>query len=190
MDEANVRARQGLKLHLGCGEILLKGFVNLDVRPLAGVDLVNDARELYVYRDGCADLVYASHLLEHFWPSEARAAVKEWHRVLRPGGVLRVAVPDFEVIASRYAATGDVYDLRGLLYGSREYPDYPEDAHHSCWDYVLLVKLLRTVGFVDLRRYDWRQTEHAATLDCSSAHLPRGDFEHGQLMSLNVEATK
>jgi len=176
-----------VKIHLGCGDIRLPGFVNVDVRPLT--DKTADARDL-PYGDESVDLVYASHLLEHFWPREAGVAVREWHRVLRPGGTLRLAIPDFAAITSRYAATNDLPELRGLLYGSRVYPDYPEDAHHSCWDRETLTDLLETAGFVEAQSYDWRQTEHAAIIDCASAYLPRGDFARGQHMSLNMEARK
>ena len=53
-----------------------------------------------------------------------------------------------------------------------------------------LTERLLSVGFCSASRYDWRRTEHATLDDYSQAYLPHLDKEHGQLMSLNVEAVK
>jgi len=176
-----------VKLHLGCGHCAILGYVNIDCRPLGAVDVVCDASRLDKFDDGCAEVVYASHLLEHFWDRDVPDVLREWCRVLAPGGVLRLAVPDFEQIAKRYIGTADLLEVQGLVYSR---PDYPEDAHRSAWDFTKLKSALDAAGLVDVSRYDWRATEHAVALDCASAHLPHRDFEHGQLMSLNVEARK
>ena len=180
----------GLVVHLGCGDVILPGFVNVDVRALHRVDVVHDCRDLSFLSPDSCELIYACHLLEHFWPTEAAEALSQWHRVLRPGGVLRLAVPDFEAICRLYRSGFDVSRLRGLLYGSRTFPDYPEDTHHSCWDFRSLEKELRRAGFHSVARYNWKETEHAQFDDCASAYMPRGDLKHGTLASLNVEATK
>ena len=54
------------------------------------------------FADGAAALVYASHVFEYFDRQEAPLVLREWRRVLRPGGVLRLAVPDFEAVARLY----------------------------------------------------------------------------------------
>ena len=60
----------------------------------------------------------------------------------------------------------------------------------TTYDYDALKSLLESAGFRDVRRYDWRATEHAAFDDHSQAYLPHMDKDHGLLVSLNVEATK
>ncbi|PIX28535.1 MAG: hypothetical protein COZ64_02880 [Candidatus Brennerbacteria bacterium CG_4_8_14_3_um_filter_43_14] len=55
-----------IKLHLGCGTIILDGYVNIDILPAQGVDVISDVRKLVGYGDASVDEVYLSHVLEHF----------------------------------------------------------------------------------------------------------------------------
>ena len=90
----------GLKINLGSGLNPVTGFVNVDVLPDApGVDIVADITERLPFDDGEADMLYASHILEHFSHAEVPRVLAEWRRVLRPGGQILVAVPDLAVIA-------------------------------------------------------------------------------------------
>ncbi|MEM9703666.1 MAG: class I SAM-dependent methyltransferase, partial [Planctomycetota bacterium] len=65
----------------------------MDVRTTPGV-LAHDLRDPLPFEDGAYDFVYHSHVLEHFRPADVPAFLSECRRVLRPGGVLRVVVPD------------------------------------------------------------------------------------------------
>lgn len=64
------------------------------------------------------------------------------------------------------------------------------DFHKMVFDEKLLRERLMQVGFISVKRYDWRQTEHSWLDDYSQAYLPHLDKEKGQLMSLNLEAMK
>ena len=88
-----------MKLHLGCGERFIPGFVHVDAHAYPHVDHQAKAENLAFVENGSADLLYASHLLEHYGRSEIEGVLSEWYRVLRPDGVLRLAVPDFEACA-------------------------------------------------------------------------------------------
>jgi predicted SAM-dependent methyltransferase len=95
-------ARGGLRLHVGCGDNLKSGWVNVDLHPAA--DLRLDVRRRWPFPDGCASEVYAEHLFEHLaWPGEGRRFLAEAYRVLRSGGVLRLSVPDLERHVRAYA---------------------------------------------------------------------------------------
>ncbi len=78
----------------------------------------HDIRKPFPYRDGTFEVVYASHVLEHLTPADAAALLREAHRVLGPGGIVRIAVPDLERLAREYlaqleaAAGGDEAALR------------------------------------------------------------------------------
>ena len=114
----------------------------------------------------------------------------EWYRVLKPVGVLRLAVPDFEACARLYMAgrlDGGLNDIMGLICGGQR-DDY--DYHKVIFDQHHLTAMLRDVGFREARNWDWRQTEHAEIDDYSQAYLPHMDKETGTLMSLNLEAVK
>lgn len=84
----------GRLLNLGCGRSKLPGFVNVDGLAERAPDVVSTADRLAFAKDGEFDLVRASHLLEHFAPDELDRVLGEWRRVLKPGGLLVVCVPD------------------------------------------------------------------------------------------------
>lgn len=93
-----------MKVNLGCGNRFNRGkvWVNIDFTSSDPFVKAHNLREGVPLPDGSADLVYCSHLLEHFSKSEAPAFLSECRRVLRKGGVLRVVVPDLEGIATAY----------------------------------------------------------------------------------------
>lgn len=89
-------------LNIGCGRRAHPDWANLDCVASAPGVIVHDARKGLPFSDATFDVVYHSHILEHFRHDEAPAFLRECHRVLRPGGILRVAVPDLEQICRLY----------------------------------------------------------------------------------------
>jgi SAM-dependent methyltransferase len=176
-----------MKLHLGCGNKILDGFINIDVRPLEGVDIISDISKLDVIEDGTIELIYCSHVLEHFGRNSYKKVLQNWYKKLKPGGILRIAIPNFEVIVEHYNKNKDINILLGLLYGGQT---YEENYHYCGWDFKSLSEDLLDVGFIKVNKYDWRQTEHSQIDDYSQSYLPHMDKINGTLMSLNVEATK
>lgn len=91
-------------LNLGCGPHHHPHWINLDVQP--GEDVIPcDLRAGIPFGDGVFDVVYHSHLLEHLPRPAAPGFLTECLRVLRPGGVLRVVVPDLEAMTRLYVQT-------------------------------------------------------------------------------------
>ncbi len=133
-----------IKLNLGSGDTTLKGYVNIDRKfgslayPLA-------------YPDNSIDEVRASHVLEHFPRDEVGKVVADWARVLKPGGVLKVAVPDFDWIVSAYQ-NGYREDrrLEHYLYGGQEDGD---DFHKALFNEPRLQRLLQSAGLSDIKRW-------------------------------------
>lgn len=108
-------------LHIGCGEVNSPEFINLDARPLPHVHIVS--RNLFNLRsipDASLDMVYMSHVLEHVPRGQLLQTLKEMRRVLKTGGLLRVSVPDFDLIIRIYEATGgDIHAIAPALMGGR-----------------------------------------------------------------------
>lgn len=111
-----------LKLNLGCGNKNLEGYVNVDlVEERKGVkpDVLCDVRDLSGYfSDNVADEVLAVHILEHFYPWEVHDILKEWKRVLKPGGKIVIEVPDlmkaiFHLLANPENARLSMWALYG-----------------------------------------------------------------------------
>jgi predicted SAM-dependent methyltransferase len=88
-----------LRLHIG-GQHAKEGWKILNVQAGPGVDYVGTCTDLSAFADGSVAEIYASHVLEHLsYTHELPQALKEFQRVLKPGGTLRVSVPDFEKLA-------------------------------------------------------------------------------------------
>lgn len=91
-----LRTRNDLKLHLGCGGQHLEGYVNIDISPTSGADIVVSAERIPL-PDGCASEIFTSHMIEHIPRESLSATITEWHRLLSPGGKLTVRCPNFEL---------------------------------------------------------------------------------------------
>lgn len=178
-----------MKLHLGCGKKYIKGFYHVDLLDYPHVDCKTSLDDLFFAEDESVELIYASHVLEHFGRHEYKKVLEEWCRVLKPGGVLRVAVPDFSAVARYHIEQDDNMDLiLGLLMGGQKSGEY--DYHKMAFSEQSLTRGLLNSGFTKVFQYDWRNTEHAHVDDFSQAYLPHMDKNNGFLMSLNLEAVK
>lgn len=176
-----------LKLHIGCGTKRIQGFVNIDCRYLPTVDDIQNAELLRSYKPNTVDMIYASHILEHFGRWRYKQVLQRWYEIIKPDGVLRLAVPNFESICNHYKSNGDISILMGLLYGGQ---DYDENFHYVTFDFNSLGVTLKQIGFKEVYLWDWTKTEHKDVDDFSQCYLPHMDKENGILMSLNIEARK
>lgn len=179
-------------LHLGCWKRYIPGFIHIEQADYPHIDYKTSIDTLDMFEDGTADLIYCSHALEYFDRLEAVRVLKEWHRVLKSGATLRLAVPDFEALITVYRKYGSIDKIMGPLYGRMEIftPERKCIYHKTVYNFNSLKKLLTTAGFEDVHRYDWRKTIHKDYDDHSQAYIPHMDKEKGTLISLNVEATR
>lgn len=182
-----------VNLHLGCWHRYIPGWVHVDLCDMPHIDHKTGIDQLPMFDDESADLIYSSHSFEYFDRQQAPAVLAEWRRVLKPGGALRLAVPDFEALTEIYRRTGRVEAVIGPLYGRMaiETATGPTTLYHkTVYDFTSLSTLLEANGFANVRRYDWRDTIHKDHDDHSQAYFPHMDKENGLLVSLNVEADR
>lgn len=176
-----------MKLHLGCGDKILDGYINIDIRENLNCDLVCDIKTLDTFDTNVADEIYACHVLEHFGRHEYMKILKRWYEVLKPGGTFKLAVPNFESVVHQYMNGENLKTLWGLLYGGQT---YELNYHFIIFDYSTLKNDLESIGFVDIDLWDWRTTTHSNVDDFSQCYLPHMDKTNGRLMSLNLIAYK
>lgn len=176
-----------MNLHLGCGKRFIPGFVHIDAVEYPHIDHLATIDNLSFIGDDSVDLIYNCHVLEHFKRKDVPRVLKEWHRVIKPGGKLRVAVPDFSQICEVYRKFQRLDLVVGPIFGRQ---DYLYNIHYNIFDESSLTASLQATGFSNILRYDWRQTEHAHIDDFSQAYVPHMDKENGILISLNMECTK
>jgi len=143
-------AGKGLRLHIGSGGEHKDGWVNLD---LAGdpVEVPWNLKHPLPFPDGSADAVFSEHLLEHIPLPGAVDVLRECHRVLKPGGIMRVGVPDAGRMLESYVEQG-----KGFIETTR--PDRPQlmlavqelfywYGHVTMYDESMLAWLLAATGF-------------------------------------------
>lgn len=141
-----------MKLNVGCGSTWLEGFTNIDLYR-ADAPVHDDARTLATFADDSADEILASHVLEHLGRYEAPAAVAAWKRVLKPGGILRVIVPDVPKqikLWLRFYEADDprVWEFRSFtIWGNQVHPG---EYHKWGYDIHTLRQLLADAGFVSI----------------------------------------
>jgi predicted SAM-dependent methyltransferase len=176
-----------MKLHLGCGKKYIEGYVHIDTIPYDHIDHVASIESLPFIEDNSADIIYACHVLEHFKRKQTLSVLKEWYRVIKPGGVLRVSVPDFESICDVYQKNKNLNQVIGPLFGNQ---NYLYNIHYNIFDFNSLTQVLKEAGFTNIIRYDPFKTEHSGVDDYSMAYIPHMDFKNGTCISLNIEANK
>jgi predicted SAM-dependent methyltransferase len=181
-----------LWLHLGCGKRNIPGFLNVDLADYPHIDYKRGVDDLSVFKTGTVDLIYASHILEYFDGIEVKRVLKEWRRVLKKGGVLRLAVPDFEALVKVYRKYKKLDLILGPLYGRWEIKGGKKTVYHkTVYDFKTLKKTLQDNGFKNVKRYDWRKIwPHKEYDDYSQAYIPHMQKDKGILISLNVQAVK
>jgi ubiquinone/menaquinone biosynthesis C-methylase UbiE len=183
----------GIKAHLGCWHRVIPGFVHVDLCDMPHIDHKSNIDKLPFFADDSVELIYCSHSLEYFDRDKARQVLAEWRRVQVPGGVLRLAVPDFQALIRVYQQSGDLARVLGPLYGKMDITATkgPETLYHktACDERSLGILWVET-GFVEPHRWDWRETEHADVDDHSQAYFPHMQKDTGILVSLNIQAHK
>ncbi len=150
-----------MKLNIGSGggafsESVLEGFTNVDRK---------DGQEAFPldYPDDSVEEIYASHVLEHFPAIEVPRVLKDWMRVLEPGGRMRIAVPDFDHVARLYLQDPKEPLVWGYLFGGQTDDD---DFHKAGFDYERLFTLMRACGLRHVTQWE-SEIEDCAALPVS-----------------------
>ena len=179
-----------LRIHLGCGKRFFPGFIHIDQDSYPHIDYQRDIKDLSIFPNNSADYIYACHCFNSFDDHEARAGLTEWFRVLKKGGMLHLAVPDFAAIAKAYTRWKNLQLVERLVTGYYETKTKVIQYHKAVYNEETLRILFSSIGFRKIKRYNWKKTQHAQYDDYSQAYLPHMDKKHGLLMSLNLEAIK
>lgn len=156
-----------VKLHLGSGGRKRVGWINVDANPETSPDVVARAEYLPMFPDGSVDVIESCHLFEHFAYLEAIKALKEWYRVLKPGGRLFVELPDFGACIDML---GKYKDPEGYDFGMIGIFGYPPairkqghfQTHKWGWTAKSLGRELRAAGFTEVQVLPISQTQRRA----------------------------
>jgi predicted SAM-dependent methyltransferase len=143
-----------MKLHLGCGQVYLDGYVNIDypltehtVQQSSVADEFADLTALR-YKAGTIDEVRMHHVFEHFRRTVISAMLASWHSWLKPGGVVHLEMPDFDasarIVLDYKAKDRDRKVAIRHIFGSNE---APWAVHYDGWSEERLRELFKVFGF-------------------------------------------
>lgn len=205
----------GVYVQYGCGLDAPYGWLNFDASPRLRLEkslfgavmrnklfpagaLVGNIISGLPVRDGSAAGVYASHVLEHMRRADCRVALRNTHRMLAPGGIFRLIVPDLRVRAERYLATNGedrdaAHAFMASLHVTTEDGRWPalreligNSRHLWMWDERTMTRALIDAGFSRIRRCQFG--------DCEDAMFrlveDEGRFVDGDLIECALEARK
>nr|WP_314711040.1 methyltransferase domain-containing protein [uncultured Comamonas sp.] len=151
---------KSLKLHVGCANIRLEGYVNIDCRKTEATDIVAPAWNIAGVDPASVSSIYSRHMLEHLDPEDARKALKHWLTLLTPGGMLNVIVPDIEFHAQQLIGLkkshfpDQVQHAFAAFWGWRDVArgGSREDAHRWGYTQSTLTDELQNTGFIGIHR--------------------------------------
>ncbi|HEY0155722.1 MAG TPA: methyltransferase domain-containing protein [Thermoanaerobaculia bacterium] len=160
-------------VHLGAGGHRLRGWINVDlVRD--GADVLADLATSLPFRSGSIHLLHSEDLLEHLDLDGGKRLLAECHRVLRPGGVMRLLTPDLRALVQQVYVDRNARHLAWC--NTHLQADGPAEAlnmhlrmngdHRFVYDEELLTRLLTSVGFRVRRvRFNWSPVPQLRYLD-------------------------
>ena len=159
------RTASPLRLNLGCGPHPAPGWLNADRQLAEGVELCGDIRDGLALADDAVDCIAAIHFLQDLPWDAIASALREMRRVLKPGGVLRVAVPDLDRAIDAYRrGDGDYFfvpDADACAVGAKLVTQivwYGSVRTPFTFDFAR--ERLEDAGFRDVARCAYRETRH------------------------------
>jgi SAM-dependent methyltransferase len=186
--DAAERTRPVRRLNWGCGDAGEPGWINSDLKEGPGIDVTADIRDGLPIPDDTLDYIVSIHALPMISYPDLVPVLGELRRMLRPGGVLRLSLPDFDRSVDAYRRRDEQY----FLVPESELRSFGGRAivHMLWYGYTVTLftadfieELLWKVGYREVRRCSFRQTH--------SRHAPGIlELDNREAESLFVEAVK
>ena len=145
----------GIRLHLGSGNVNLQGWINIDARKDSHIHILEKDFKLEAFADNSISEIYLCHVLEHFTFQEINGLMNIFSRKLEKNGILRVSVPDFDSLIKIYQlSSNNLEKIHPILLGGQ---DYVYNFHKSIFNKKKLTKLLKMHKFKLIK--EWNTTE-------------------------------
>jgi predicted O-linked N-acetylglucosamine transferase (SPINDLY family)/predicted SAM-dependent methyltransferase/GT2 family glycosyltransferase len=155
------------KLHIGCGQNIFTDWINIDIEENhPQIDLLCDVRNGLPFENESCSFIYNEHVLEHLTAEEGVYFLQECKRVLQPGGILRVAMPNLEYIVEHYKSEN---------WRNQDWLKWPEYQfiqtraeminicfrwweHKWLYDFEELNRRLLEAGFYNIKTAEWGES--------------------------------
>ena len=177
----------GVNLHFGCGNRVLPEWVNLDAYATKGISLEVDLQRPLPLADGGVRWIFTEHVLEHIDRRRIRSVFTEFHRILEPGGVARILVPDLAFYCRAYMA-GDEDAITTVLPNTKTSAEgvnsvFNDHFHRFIYDFETMKIELERAGFSEIAQCSYGQSHHDGLAMDS-------DLDSRRDSTLCVEATR
>lgn len=190
------------KLHVGCGNNILDGWLNSDYSPISNKVLYLDATKKYPFKTGSFNYVFSEHLIEHIAYSDGLFMLQECHRVLRDNGKIRISTPDLKFLIDLYKNEKSKLQKDYIKYSTDrfiEYAPFYQDTfvinnffrnwgHQFIYDEKTLRFLLEKAGFVNITRCNLNESTEDSLRNLEN--INRKPEELLKLETFTLEATK
>ena len=190
------------KLQIGCGPYPLEGWMNTDLTTnyRTGNPIFMDAGKPFPIPDASFDYVYSEHLFEHLTHPQATNMLKECYRIMKPGGIIRIATPNLQFLVDMYAhpeksANKAYLEFDAERSGLPFSPAYTISRFHTSWGHQIiydpetLSRFLESVGFNDIRQCEMSKSDHEALCGVEQ-HFKSLQYEYNLLETMILEARR
>lgn len=190
------------KLHLGCGNNILQDWLNSDMVPCSDKVLLLDVTKCFPFSDESFDYIFSEHLIEHITYEQGLYKLAQCHRLLKPGGKLRVSTPNLEFLINMFRRDRTKRENDYILWAMQTFfpnvdisdPTFVLNNFVRNWGHIfvytprILVHSMETAGFTKVRSCPLNHSAdtHLQHLE-NEQRLPRGFLE---LESFTLEASK
>jgi predicted SAM-dependent methyltransferase len=190
------------KLHIGCGDHALPGWLNTDQFPNTGDIMHLDATRPFPFNNETFDYVFSEHMIEHLPYPDGLKMLAECHRVLKPSGKIRISTPNLALLIDIARANKSDLQRAYIKCASRTFIDgAPEDnetfvinnfvrdrGHTFIYDENTLRGAMTSVGFAQITKFDLQESRDVALRDLENeTSMPPGFL---RLETLTLEGTK
>jgi len=190
------------KLHLGCGNNIIDGWLNSDIFPKSNHVVRIDVTKTYPFDDGTFDYVFSEHMIEHVSYVQGQHMLNECFRVLKYGGKIRISTPDLSFLISLYQSEKSELQKKFIRWATETFIDsapYFEDTfvinnfvrdwgHKFIYDEKVLSFSLEKAGFKEITKFDLNESEDEILRNLENEkRLPEGFL---RLESFTLEGTK
>lgn len=159
----------GIRLHLGSGNVNLQGWINIDARKDSHIHIIEKDFKLETFADNSISEIYLSHVIEHFTFEEINKLMDIFKRKLMKKGILRVSVPDFDSLIKIYqSSSNNIEKVEPILLGGQE---HIYNFHKSIFNKKKLISLFKIHGFKSIKEWDTKEIFGSSVGDYSDQKI-------------------